>query len=292
MYFLSTTAQNNTGNPSALLDSIYGFFTSPENQQLMVEYCKAILSAIAILIAGRILSGIARVVIRKMLEKSKVDKSLITFITSLVYFGLITLTIITAIGTLGVQTTSFVAIIGAAGLAIGLALQGSLSNFAAGVLLIVFKPFRVGDFIEGAGASGSVEVISIFTTELKTPDNKKVIIPNSKMTSDNITNYSANDKRRVDMVFSVSYSDDLEKVKKIINEVLANEMRILSDPKPTVGILALADSSVNFAVRPWVKTSEYWDVFFALQEEMKKKFDEADITIPFPQRDVHVYNQT
>jgi small conductance mechanosensitive channel len=197
--------------------------------------------------------------------------------------------IIAAIGQLGVQTASFVAILGAMGLAVGLALQGSLANFAAGVLMIIFKPFKVGDFIEGGGTAGTVEAIGIFTTEMKTPDNRKVILPNGKLTADSITNYSARDQRRVDMVAGVSYADDLDRVRKVLEGILEADERILRDPPPTIGVLALADSSVNIAVRPWVKTQDYWSVFFSVQEQIKKRFDAEGITIPFPQRDLHLH---
>ncbi len=187
------------------------------------------------------------------------------------------------------QTTSFVAVVGAAGLTIGLALQGSLANFAAGILMIIFKPFKVGDYIEGGGVDGIVEEIGIFTTELKTFDNKKIIVPNAKLTSDNIINYTAREIRRVDIVASVSYSDDLDKVRKVLEDILAADEHVLKEPAPKIAVLELADSSVNFAVRPWVKTSDYWDVFFATQESIKKQFDAAGISIPFPQQDVHLY---
>jgi small conductance mechanosensitive channel len=218
-----------------------------------------------------------------------VDETLVSFIVNLTYIVLMTFIIIAALGQLGVQTASFVAVLGAAGLAVGLALQGSLANFAAGVLMIIFKPFKVGDFIEAGGTSGVVEEIGIFTTELKSPDNKKVIIPNAKVTGDNIVNYTAKDKRRVDIIAGVSYEDDLDKVRKVLEEIITDDERILEDPSPTIGVLELADSSVNFVVRPWVKTADYWDVFFSTQEKIKKRFDAEGITIPFPQRDVHVY---
>jgi len=184
-----------------------------------------------------------------------------------------------------------VAVLGAAGLAVGLALQGSLSNFAAGVLMIIFKPFKVGDFVEAGGTAGVVVDINIFTTIMKTGDNKKIIIPNGKINSDNITNFSANDTRRVDLVAGVSYGDDLDKVKTVLKEILAADERVLKDPEPTIGVLELADSSVNFAVRPWVKTADYWPTLFAVQEEIKKRFDKEGISIPFPQQDVHMFQE-
>lgn len=205
--------------------------------------------------------------------------------------ALLTFIIIAALATLGVQTTSFIAVIGAAGLAIGFALQGSLSNFAAGVMIIIFRPFKVGDYVEVGGASGTVEAIHIFSTIVNTPDNKKIIIPNSRVSGDTITNYSANDIRRVDLVVGVSYGDDIRKAKQILEKILSEEQRILKDPPFTIGVMELADSSVNFAVRPWVKTSDYWAVYFDLTERVKTTFDENGISIPFPQRDIHLFQE-
>ena len=258
-------------------------------QEWLALYGLKVIAAILILIIGRFAAKGIRVLIRRALQKGKVDDILVSFVSSLCYVGIMAFIIIAALGQLGVQTASFVAVLAAAGLAVGLALQGSLSNFAAGVLMIIFKPFKVGDFIEGGGVAGVVEEIGIFTTELKSPDNKKIIVPNAKMTSDNIVNYTAKDMRRIDIVAGVSYSDDLDKVKKILAEIMAKDDRILKDPAPTIGVLELADSSVNFAVRPWVKTAEYWDVFFATQESIKKRFDAEGICIPFPQQDVHIH---
>ena len=254
-------------------------------------YGLKVIAAIAILIGGRIAAGFIRSILKKVLNKSKVEQTLITFISNLTYALLIAFFVIAALGKLGVQTTSFIAILGAAGLAVGLALQGSLSNFAAGVLMIIFKPFKVGDFIDGGGSTGVVEGIGIFTTELKTPDNKLVIIPNSKITSDNIINYSAKDTRRVDIIAGVSYSDDIGKVKNVLKKILEEESRILKDPAPVIAVSELADSSVNLVVRPWVKTKDYWDVFFGLQEKIKIRFDEEGIAIPFPQNDIHLFQE-
>jgi small conductance mechanosensitive channel len=213
-------------------------------------------------VVGRWIAGFVKNFTVKLMTKSNVDSTLISFLGHVIYISLLTFVILAALGQLGIQTTSFIAVIGAAGLAIGLALQGSLSNFAAGVLMIIFRPFKVGDLIDAAGVLGTVEEIQIFTTQVKTPDNKTVIIPNAKLTSDNITNFTAKPQRRVDMVFGVSYSDDIDKVKNVISDVLIQDDRILADPPPTVGLLEMADSSVNFAVRPWVKPADYWDVFF------------------------------
>ena len=193
-------------------------------------------------------------------------------------------------GRLGVQTGSFIAIIGAAGLAVGLALGGTLSNFASGVLLIIFKPFTVGDFIEAGGAMGSVKEIQIFNTILSSPDNKKVIIPNAQVTGGNIVNYSANGTRRVDLVIGVSYEDDLKRAREVIESVLKADSRILPDPAYTVAVSELGDSSVNFVVRPWVNSDDYWAVYFDLTEKIKVTLEENGLSIPFPQRDVHLFN--
>jgi small conductance mechanosensitive channel len=225
------------------------------------------------------------------MERADADPALASFFCKLAYGALLVLVVIAAVGQLGVQTTAFIAVLGAAGLAVGLALQGSLANFAAGVLLIVFRPFRAGDYIEAAGTAGSVEEINLFTTKLRTPDNRTVIVPNAQVTDGTITNYSARDTRRLDLQFGVSYGDDLDQVKRVIGEVLAAESRLEKEPEPTIGLLSLGDSSVNFAVRPWVKTADYWAVFFDLQEAMKKRFDAEGISIPFPQRDVHLIRE-
>ena len=260
-------------------------------QEWAALYGLKIIGAVLIFLIGRFVAGLMRKVARRIMEKSKVDAALVSFVESLVYIGLMTFVIIAALGRLGIQTASFIAVLGAAGLAIGLALQGSLANFAAGVLMLIFKPFKVGDFIDAAGVTGVVEHIEIFTTQLKTPDNKKVIIPNAKITGDCITNFSANDTRRVDMTVGVSYSEDLSKVKETVEAVLAEDDRILKDPEPTVGVLELADSSINFVVRPWVKTADYWNVFFDTQKKLKERFDAVGISIPFPQRDVHLFQE-
>jgi small conductance mechanosensitive channel len=250
-----------------------------------------IVTAIIIFYVGRWLARKLTDLLQRGLERAGTDPTLVGFFRNIVYFGLLIMVIIAAVGQLGVQTTSFIAVLGAAGLAVGLALQGSLANFAAGVLMIIFRPFKAGDFIDAAGTAGVVEEIQLFTTRMRTPDNKTIIIPNAQITAGTITNFSARDTRRLDLVFGVSYSDDLDKVKRVIREVLADEPRLLPDPEPLVGILELGDSSVNFAVRPWVNSSNYWPVFFELQEAMKKRFDKEGISIPFPQRDVHLYQQ-
>ncbi len=257
-------------------------------QEFSMVFGLKILTAILILVVGRWVARVIRRATEKLMARSKVDDTLITFVGNLIYIALLTFIVLAALAHLGIQTTSFIAVIGAAGLAVGLALQGSLANFAAGVLMLIFRPFQAGDFIEGAGVAGVVEEIHIFTTQLRTPDNKTIIIPNAKITGDNITNYTKKEKRRVDLVIGVSYGDDIEKVKSVVTDVLNGDERILKDPAPTVAVLELADSSVNFAVRPWVKTADYWNVYFDTTERIKVRFDAEGISIPFPQRDVHL----
>ena len=248
-----------------------------------------IITALAIFIVGRWVAKALRNVVSKVMTKKNVDSIIIGFTCNMAYIALLAFIIIAALGQLGIQTTSFIAILGAAGLAIGLALQGSLSNFAAGFLMVIFRPFSVGDYIEGAGVAGTVEEIQIFTTTLVTPDNKTVIIPNGKLTGDNIINWTVKGTRRVDMVFGIGYDDDIDKARQIMEDVLAKDERILKDKATQISVVELADSSVNFVVRPWVKVSDYWGVYMDAMENIKKAFDAAGVSIPFPQRDVHVY---
>ena len=258
--------------------------------EVLTLYGMRVLAALAILIIGRIVAGGIRRFVERMMRNSQVDSTLITFVGNLVYIALIAFVVVAALGQLGIQTASFIAVVGAAGLAIGLALQGSLANFAAGVLLIIFRPFKVGDYIEGGGTAGTVESIQIFTTQLATPDNKTVIVPNAQMTGGNIVNWSAKGTRRADMVFGIGYGDDIDKARQIITGILAQDERILPEPKTQIAVSELADSSVNFVVRPWVKAADYWSVVFDTTEKVKKRFDEENVSIPFPQRDVHIYN--
>ena len=245
--------------------------------------------ALAIFYVGKFAVKLVVRAVGKVMQKQGVDETLETFICNLVQASLMIVIVIAAIGAIGIQTTSFIAIFGAAGLAIGLALQGSLSNFAAGVLIVLFRPYLVGDFIEAAGIMGSVEQVQILTTVLKTGDNKQIIVPNSQIMNSIITNYSANDTRRIDMVVGVSYDDDLDKVRATLAELIADEARILEDPAPLVAVAELADSSVNFFVRPWVKSADYCGVKLDLTEAIKKRFDNDGISFPFPQQDVHLY---
>ncbi|MCH8100905.1 MAG: mechanosensitive ion channel [Proteobacteria bacterium] len=246
--------------------------------------------ALAIYYIGKFFVGLLVRATGKFMQKQGIDKTLETFICNLVRTSLMIVIIIAAIGAVGIQTTSFIAIFGAAGLAVGLALQGSLSNFASGVLIVLFRPYRVGDYIEAAGIAGSVEKVQIMTTVLKTGDNKQIIIPNSQIMNSIITNYSANDTRRIDMVIGVSYDDDLDKVRATLEALIADEARILQDPATLIAVAELADSSVNFFVRPWVKSGDFSSVKFDLTEAIKKRFDKEGISFPFPQQDVHLYN--
>lgn len=261
---------------------------SAEAQTILADYGLKVLAAIAVLVIGRWVAGVLRRLVEKLMTRASWDETLVSFTGNIVYAALIAFVVLAALGQLGIETTSFIAVLGAAGLAIGLALQGSLSNFAAGFMLILFRPFKVGDFVEAGGTSGIVEEIQLFTTRLRTGDNRTVYVPNGSIVNGTITNYSAKETRRIDLVFGVSYEDDLQKTKALINEILAEDERILTDPEPTVGVLELADSSVNFAVRPWVKSADYWPVYFHLQETMKQRFDAAGLSIPYPQQDLHV----
>jgi small conductance mechanosensitive channel len=258
----------------------------------LAQYSMQILAAIVILVVGLWLAKKIKAVFVSALNKKEVDPTLIGFFSSTLHGGLVLFIVIAAIGKLGVQTTSFVAVIGAAGLAVGLALQGSLSNFASGVLLILFKPFKVGDFIKAGGEAGVVVEVGILTTEMKTPDNIKIILPNSAIMGGSITNVSAHPTRRVDMVVGVSYGDDLNKAKQIMEDLLAADERVLKDPAPTVAVSNLGDSSVDFVVRPWVNSADYWAVKFDFTQAVKEKFDAEGVSIPFPQRDVHLFQES
>jgi small conductance mechanosensitive channel len=252
-------------------------------------YGLQILAALAIFIIGRLVANLLTKALRTTMEKRKVEPSLVGFAASLTHAALLVFVVLAALGKLGVQTTSFVAVIGAAGLAIGLALQGSLSNFAAGVLILIFKPYKVGDYVGAGGGEGVIKEIGIFTTTLITLDNKTQILPNSIATGGVIENFSKQGTRRLDLIAGVSYSEDILHVKKVLQDILDNEPRILKDPTPTIGLMEMGDSSINFAFRPWVKVEDYWDLFFELQERIKIRFDEEKISIPFPQRDVHLF---
>ncbi len=260
-----------------------------ENSDLLMHYALQVVLAIIIFIIGVRIAKFCSKLTEKGFEKRNVDKAVGSFVSSIVYALVFAATVLMALSQVGIETTSFIAILGAAGLAVGLALQGSLSNFASGVLIILLRPFKSGDFIEAGGKSGSVVKIEIFSTELKTPDNKVIVMPNSAIMSGAIVNFSRETTRRIDLVIGVGYDADLKKAKEVLKSVLDSEPRVLKDPAYTVGVLELADSSVNFVVRPWVNTSEYWPTYFDLVENIKLALDANDITIPFPQMDVHLH---
>ena len=246
-----------------------------------------IVMALAIFIIGKFVVNILVKLAKKLMTKAKVDNLLVNFIASIIKTVLLLFVLIAALDQLGVNTTSMIALIGAAGLAIGLSLQGTLQNLASGVMLIIFRPFTDGDFIEAAGVSGVVEEIGIFSITMRTGDNREIIIPNGEIYGGTITNNSKRATRRVDMVFGIGYDDDLLKAKEIINRILGEDDRILADPAPTVAVGELADSSVNFNVRPWCKTSDYWGVYGDIHEKIKLTFDAEGISIPYPQMDIH-----
>lgn len=259
-----------------------------DNSDLLIGYAVNIITAVLILFIGNIITKMVANSVSKMLEKRRMDKAVVDFVHALVRYLLFVIVLIAALGRLGVQTASVVAVIGAAGLAVGLALQGSLSNFAAGVLIVAFRPFKSGDYVEIGGVAGSVESIQIFQTVLTTPDNKMVVVPNGGVIGSPITNYSRHAMRRVDHVIGVSYGADLKKTEQVIRQTLEADDRLIKEKGIQIGVLALADSSVNFVVRPWCKTEEYWDVYFDTLQAIKIALDENGIEIPFPQMDVHL----
>jgi small conductance mechanosensitive channel len=258
---------------------------------VVTTYGMQIIGAIIILILGRIVAGILAKLVSKALDRAKTDPSLRGFLVSLVKIGVMVFAVVAALAKFGIQTTSFIAVLGAAGLAIGLALQGSLANFASGVMILVFRPFRVGDLIEVAGKLGIVTDISIFVTTINSLDHKKIIIPNGSITSDVIVNVNGNGIRRVDLTAGISYSDDMEKAKQICMDILTSHPKVLQDPEPTVAVFEMADSSVNLVVRPWCQGDDYWNVWFEVTQAIKDRFDEAGVSIPFPQRDVHLFQE-
>ncbi len=259
-----------------------------KNQDFIIAFGLKLLVAIVIFYVGRwVALGVSQLVSKALLLR-KVDRAVVSFIASIIYAAVLIAFALIALSHLGIQTASFIAILGAAGLAVALALQGSLSNFASGVLIIVFRPFKAGDFVEVAGISGVIERIDIFQTIFKTADNKKIIVPNSQITGGAITNYSAEKRRRVDLVIGISYDSDLRKAKALLEQILQNDSRILQQPAPVVAVNALADSAVNLVVRPWVESADYWPVYWDTLENIKLTFDREGIEIPFPQMSLHM----
>jgi small conductance mechanosensitive channel len=259
-----------------------------DNHEMLLGYLLQFVAAIVIFYIGRMVAkGVRRFMERALLARA-VDKAVVSFVVSIVYAIILIATVLMALSQVGVQTTSFIAILGAAGLAVGLALQGSLANFASGILIILFRPFKSGDFIDAGGITGTVDKIEIFQTIMKTPDNKLVIVPNAQITGGAITNYSAEPIRRVDLVIGISYDADLRQAKQILEDILKNDPRVLAEPAAAVKVAALADSAVNLNVRPWVNSADYWGVYWDTLEKVKLTFDEHNIGIPYPQMDVHI----
>lgn len=256
---------------------------------LLKNFGPSLALALVTLILGFWIIRIISRLSKKGLQRSKIDESLVPFLSSGLSALLKVLLVISVAGMVGIEMTSFIAILGAAGLAIGMALSGTLQNFAGGVMLLIFKPFKVGDYIEAQGHAGIVNEIQIFNTILKSPDNKKIIIPNGGLSTGSMINYTAEETRRIDMKFGIGYQDDIDKAKGILQAIIDSNDLIMNDPEPFIGVIELGDSSVNIVVRVWAKTSDYWSVYFNLQETVKKTFDKEGVTIPFPQRDVHLY---
>ena len=258
--------------------------------QIAADFGLRVLYAVLIIIIGRWVVKLLLKIIKAALEKTTVEETVRIFAVNLLNTLLMVIIFIAAINQLGIETTSIIAMLGAAGLAIGLSLQGSLANFAAGILIVIFKPYKVGDYIEAGSAAGTVLDIQIFSTVLKTPDNKIVIVPNGIIMKDSVVNYTDQATRRVDIVASCGYEDDIDKVKEILKDILNQEDRILAEPEPRIAVSELADNSVNFIVRPWVNSSDVLSVKYSILEQIKKRFDAEGISIPYPQRDVHIYN--
>ena len=256
---------------------------------MVTDWGLKVLGALVVLIVGRMIAKWARKGVQKALERGKMDPTLVPFVSSITYYLVLAFVLIAVLGMVGIQTASMIAVLGAAGLAVGFALQGTLANFASGVMLLVFRPFQKGDFIEAAGVAGAVDSVGIFTTALNTPDNVRVVMPNSTVWGQTIKNYATNPTRRIDLVMSISYGDDIGLAIDTITRVLKNDARVLDEPAPTVATAELADSSVNIVVRPWCKREDYWAVRFDLTRALKEQLESAGCSIPFPQTDVHLH---
>lgn len=259
--------------------------------ELLSQWGMKVIGAVVLLIIGFIVIKIVRKSMRKALGKTGIDEVLTPFISNMVYYILLSVLLIAVLGLFGVETTSVIAVLGAAGLAVGLALQGTLSNFAAGVMLLIFRPFKIGDFVDVAGAVGVVAEVGVFSTRLNTPDNVLITVPNSTIYGQMIKNYSANENRRIDLVMGISYGDDIGLAMTTIQQVLESHDAVLKDPAPTIAVSELADSSVNLVVRPWVKGADYWNVRFDLTRSLKEKLEAAGLSIPYPQQDIHLFSE-
>lgn len=270
--------------PTIDLQAIWGLVTAS-----VATWGLKLLSAGAILLIGRFLARWGRKVIRRVMERANVDETLIPFVSSLAYYAILLIVVIAVLGAVGIQTASLVAVLGAAGLAVGLAMQGTLSNFASGVMLLIFRPFQKGDYVEAGGVAGSVEAIRIFTTTLRTPDNVDLILPNGSVWGSTIKNYAANATRRIDLAIGISYDDNIQTAIDAIDSVIRGDSRVLAEPAPVIAVAELADSSVNLVVRPWCNREDYWDLRFDLTRQLKERLEAAGCSIPYPQRDVHLH---
>jgi len=282
-----TTAEVSNTQPQHILDTIQQFLATKGT-----DFALNLLAAILIFVIGRWISKLISKIIAQMMTKAKVERLLVTFVQHMSYFALLAFVIIAALDRIGIKLTAAIAVLGAAALAIAFALQGSLSNFAAGILMVIFKPFKVGDFVEISGVQGTVQEIQVLTTVINSLDNVRIIIPNAQVTSGTIQNFTANDTRRIDLTIGVSYDDDLKKAKQVIENVLRVDARILKNPAPTVAVFELGDSSVNFVVRPWVKPADYWDVYFDITEKLKLAIESNGLTMPYTQYDVNIKGKT
>ncbi|HFK4648973.1 TPA: small-conductance mechanosensitive channel MscS [Serratia marcescens] len=260
-----------------------------KNQDLLIQYAVNIVAAIVILIIGSIVARVVGNALNRVMKLRGIDATVADFLSAIVRYGVLAFTFIAVLGRVGVQTTSVIAVLGAAGLAVGLALQGSLSNFAAGVLLVIFRPLRVGEYVDLGGVAGTVDQVQIFSTTLRTADNKTIVVPNGKIIAGNIINYSREPNRRVDIVVGVAYNADIDVVKKVLGDVIAADKRIMHAKGVTVRLNEMAPSSLNFVTRSWTSNAEYWNVYFDLMENFKRALDAHNIGIPFPQMDVHLY---
>lgn len=282
-----TTAEASKTNPQHIFDTIQQFLATKGT-----DFVLNLLAAILIFVIGRWISKLISKIIAQMMTKAKVERLLVTFVQHMSYFALLAFVIIAALDRIGIKLTAAIAVLGAAALAIAFALQGSLSNFAAGILMVIFKPFKVGDFVEVSGVQGTVQEIQVLTTVINSLDNVRIIIPNAQVTSGTIQNFTANDTRRIDLTIGVSYDDDLKKAKQVIENILRADARILKNPAPTVAVFELGDSSVNFVVRPWVKPADYWDVYFDVTEKLKIAIESNGLTMPYTQYDVNIKGKT
>lgn len=256
--------------------------------ELITSYGLQVIGAVIILVLGLIAAGIVKRIVKRLLTRTKTDPTIVSFLSSFTFALVVTFTLVAMLSKFGIETASIIAVLGAAGFAVGFALQGSLANFAAGLLILVFRQYKIGDYIEVAGVAGTVKEIAVFNTQLATPDNVRIIVPSGRIFGDTIKNYSANDQRRIDLVIGIGYGSPIGKAMEIMSGILKSDDRVLDDPAPQIAVAELADSSVNFVVRPWVKSSDYWAARFDIIRKIKEEFDTNDIEIPFPQTTVHM----